>query len=138
MNEPAFPQSKEDEVCKMTYSGMTLRDYFASKALTGIMLWQVNGANKGLKCPPNPEDDLAKQAYEIADDISKNSMSPTHPIRLGLALNFSVFIYEIRQETAKAVKMARDAFDEAIAALDDVEDDFYKDVGQPTQLLQPI
>ncbi len=63
-------------------------------------------------------------------------MSPTHPIRLGLALNFSVFIYEIRQNTTKACKMARDAFDEAIAALDDVEDDFYKDATLIMQLLR--
>ena len=90
----------------------------------------ANGAQKNLAA------DQAQQAYEIADDISKNSLSPTHPIRLGLALNFSVFIYEIRQETAKAVKMARDAFDEAIANLDDVEDDFYKDATLIMQLLR--
>ena len=32
--------------------------------------------------------------------------------------------------------MARDAFDEAIAALDDVEDDFYKDATLIMQLLR--
>ena len=50
----------------------------------------ASGAQKNLAA------DQAQQAYEVADDISKTSMSPTHPIRLGLALNFSVFIYEIR------------------------------------------
>ena len=34
-------------------------------------------------------------AYQEAFDISKKEMQPTHPIRLGLALNFSVFYYEI-------------------------------------------
>ena len=37
----------------------------------------------------------SKKAYQDAFDIAKTSMQPTHPIRLGLALNFSVFFYEI-------------------------------------------
>jgi len=54
-------------------------------------------------------------------------LSSTHPLRLGLALNYSVFFYEIKQNANKACKMARDAFDDAIADLDDIDDDFYKD-----------
>jgi len=38
-----------------------------------------------------------------------------------------VFYYEIKNDSNKACKMARDAFDEAIADLDNVDDDFYKD-----------
>uniref|UniRef100_A0A4W5L1G2 Tyrosine 3-monooxygenase/tryptophan 5-monooxygenase activation protein, beta polypeptide like n=1 Tax=Hucho hucho TaxID=62062 RepID=A0A4W5L1G2_9TELE len=37
----------------------------------------------------------SQEAYKDAFEISKNDMQPTHPIRLGLALNFSVFYYEI-------------------------------------------
>jgi len=54
-------------------------------------------------------------------------MSSTHPIRLGLVLNYSVFYYEIKKNAIKACKLARDSFDEAIADLDNVEDEFYKD-----------
>lgn len=57
-------------------------------------------------------------------------------MRLGLALNFSVFYYEIRQNPNEACKMARDAFDEAIADLDDIDDDFYKDATLIMQLLR--
>ena len=58
------------------------------------------------------------ESYETADTKSKDCLAPTHPIRLGLILNYSVFYYEIKQNASKACKMARDAFDEAIADLD--------------------
>ena len=63
-------------------------------------------------------------------------MLSTHPIRLGLALNYSVFYYEISKDPKKACKMARDAFDDAIADLDNVEDEFYKDATLIMQLLR--
>ncbi|CAO2592923.1 14-3-3 protein theta [Lemmus lemmus] len=59
--------------------------------------------------------DNSQGAYQEAFDISKKEMQPTHPIRLGLALNFSVFYY------------AKTAFDEAIAELDTLNEDSYKD-----------
>ena len=34
-------------------------------------------------------------------------MDPTHPIRLGLALNYSVFHYEIENKPEKACQMAK-------------------------------
>ena len=66
-------------------------------------------------------------SYETAHSLAQECLLSTHPIRLGLALNYSVFYYEIMKNSTKACKMARDAFDEAIADLDNVEDEFYKD-----------
>lgn len=40
-------------------------------------------------------------------DIAKAKMQPTHPIRLGLALNFSVFYYEIINSPARACHLAK-------------------------------
>ena len=51
------------------------------------------------------------KAYEAAFDISKSEMAPTHPIRLGLALNYSVFYYEINNAPEKACQLAKQAFD---------------------------
>lgn len=47
-----------------------------------------------------------------------------------------MFYYEIMQNPEKACKMARDAFDEAIANLDDVQDEYYKDATLIMQLLR--
>ena len=55
---------------------------------------------------------------------------------MGLALNHSVFFYEIMQNPEKACNMARSAFDEAISDLDNVEDDDYKDATLIMQLLR--
>lgn len=57
-------------------------------------------------------------------------------MKLGLALNHSVFYYEIMQNPEKACNMARAAFDEAISDLDNVEDEDYKDATLIMQLLR--
>ena len=49
----------------------------------------------------------SQEAYEKAYEVAKGEMQPTHPIRLGLALNFSVFHYEIANKPDKACEMAK-------------------------------
>lgn len=49
----------------------------------------------------------SQQAYQEAFEISKKEMQPTHPIRLGLALNFSVFYYEILNSPEQACSLAK-------------------------------
>ncbi|KAG8580204.1 hypothetical protein GDO81_007194 [Engystomops pustulosus] len=78
----------------------------------------------------------SEEAYQQAFDISKEKMQPTHPIRLGLALNFSVFFYEILNSPEKACQLAKTAFDEAIAELDTLNEDSYKDSTLIMQLLR--
>lgn len=78
----------------------------------------------------------SQKAYQEAFDISKNKMQPTHPIRLGLALNFSVFYYEILNAPDKACQLAKQAFDDAIAELDTLNEDSYKDSTLIMQLLR--
>ncbi|KAL6048527.1 putative multifunctional chaperone ixodes scapularis multifunctional chaperone [Balamuthia mandrillaris] len=75
-------------------------------------------------------------AYKSATDIAATELPPTHPIRLGLALNFSVFNYEILNAPDKACQLAKQAFDEAIAELDTLSEDSYKDSTLIMQLLR--
>ncbi|XP_059456273.1 14-3-3-like protein G-BOX factor 14 kappa isoform X1 [Corylus avellana] len=75
-------------------------------------------------------------AYKAAQDIALVDLAPTHPIRLGLALNFSVFYYEILNSSEKACSMAKQAFEEAIAELDTLGEDSYKDSTLIMQLLR--
>ena len=68
----------------------------------------------------------AHGAYNQAMEVATTDLVVTHPIRLGLALNFSVFHYEVLGNPEEACKMARQAFEDAIAELDSVSEDSYK------------
>jgi len=75
-------------------------------------------------------------AYKAASDIAMTELPPTHPIRLGLALNFSVFYYEILNSPDRACRLAKAAFDDAIAELDTLNEESYKDSTLIMQLLR--
>jgi len=76
------------------------------------------------------------EAYQKALEIAEAQLPTTNPIRLGLALNFSVFYFEILNEPQKACDLAKKAFDEAISKLDDLTEDSYKDSTVIMQLLR--
>jgi 14-3-3 protein epsilon len=78
----------------------------------------------------------ARLAYEDASKVAEKDLVVTHPIRLGLALNYSVFQYEVLSNPDEACKMARTAFEDAIAELDNVAEDSYKDSTLIMQLLR--
>ena len=59
--------------------------------------------------------DKSLEAYKAATEVATTDLAPTHPIRLGLALNFSVFYYEILNSPDQACHLAKQAFDDAIA-----------------------
>jgi len=51
--------------------------------------------------------DASCNAYEEAEKLAKENMPPTQSTRLGLALNFSVFYYEIKNDPEKACQLAK-------------------------------
>ncbi|KAI0516233.1 hypothetical protein KFK09_008905 [Dendrobium nobile] len=87
----------------------------------------------------NDRKEAAEQslkAYQVASSTAEADLSPTHPIRLGLALNFSVFYYEIMNSPERACHLAKQAFDEAISELDSLSEESYKDSTLIMQLLR--
>lgn len=81
-------------------------------------------------------DEKAAEYYKQAFEIAKEELKPTHPIRLGLALNYSVCFYEILKDKKQACELAKNAFDEAISKLDKLEEADYKDSTLIMQLLR--
>merc|ERR1712146_517857 len=83
----------------------------------------------------------AEDAGKAADSYDKatghsSGLAPTHPIRLGLALNYSVFLYEVQAKQQEACSLAKQAFDDAIAELDTLDEESYKDSTLIMQLLR--
>jgi len=77
----------------------------------------------------------AAKHYQEASEVAEK-LSPTHPIRLGLALNYSVCYYEILKDHKKACELAKKAFDDAISKLDQLDESSYKDSTLIMQLLR--
>jgi len=85
--------------------------------------------------PRQQAADNALVAYKAASEVSQQLL-PTNPIRLGLALNFSVFYYEIMNAPDNAIQLAKQAFDNAIEQLESLTDETYKDSTLIMQLLR--
>jgi len=78
----------------------------------------------------------ALAAYKSASDLANAELKTTHPIRLGLALNFSVFYYEVMNDPSKACQLAKQAFDDAIADIEHLDEEQYKDSTTIMQLIR--
>jgi len=76
----------------------------------------------------------AGEAYEAA--LAVPPLPPTHPIRLGLALNYAVFHYEIINKPERACEIAKQALDDAIAELETPAEESYRDSTLFVQLLR--
>jgi 14-3-3 protein epsilon len=80
--------------------------------------------------------DASLNAYQEASDNAQ-SLSPVHPIVLGLALNFSVFYYEVMSDHEKACAIAKNTLDRAEKELpNDEDDENYRDAISIINLLK--
>ena len=75
----------------------------------------------------------ANQAYTEASEID---LQPCNPIKLGLALNFSVFKYEVLKDHQKACQLADDALQQALEKIDELEEDDFRDAKSIIELLK--
>jgi len=97
------------------------------------------------------DENSAGDAYDAAQKVANEKLASTNPIRLGLALNYSVYYYEIKNQPDKACQLAKNvshllmetsiqwclkAFDGAITDLDQLKVESYKDSTLIMQLLR--
>ncbi|EPY36568.1 tyrosine 3-monooxygenase/tryptophan 5-monooxygenase activation protein [Strigomonas culicis] len=81
------------------------------------------------------QKNLALDAYTKASQCI-STLKPTSPIRLGLALNFSVFYYEILKSPDKGCQLARQAFEEALSDPEVLNEEQHKEAALIMQLLR--
>jgi len=121
----------EDNLIKKASNGESKVFYEKMKADYYRYIAEFTSGDEKAKASEN-----ARKAYEAAKEVAEKDLAVTHPIRLGLILNYSVFQYEVLQNPEEACKMARTAFEDAIAELDNVAEDSYKDSTLIMQLLR--
>ncbi|KAI6654246.1 14-3-3 protein 8 isoform X2 [Oopsacas minuta] len=83
-------------------------------------------------------DSVAQNSLKAYNEALDKSIELEHTdtIKLGLALNFSVFYYEIMKKQSMAIDLAKKSFDEALASIDQLQDSEYKDATLILQLLR--
>lgn len=77
----------------------------------------------------------ALEHYKLAQEICTN-LNACNPIRLGLALNFSVFHYEAMNNHAEACRLGEAALTEALEKIDDVDEETFRDAKSIIELLK--
>jgi len=78
----------------------------------------------------------ALSAYQEACTIAEKSLNACNSIRLGLALNFSVFHYEVMQDVRKACELGDKALQDALDKLDDCDEETFRDAQSIIELLR--
>jgi len=86
--------------------------------------------------PTKGFDKRSSASYKSAYTLATQSLPPTHPVRLGVALNYSVCYFEVMKDKREACELAKTAFDQAIAKLDNLEESDYKDSTLIMQLIR--
>jgi hypothetical protein len=75
----------------------------------------------------------ALKAYNQANEIT---LPPCNPIKLGLALNFSVFHYEVMKNHKAACDLADQSLQDALDKIDELEEDDFRDAKSIIELLK--
>ncbi|XP_020549221.1 14-3-3-like protein GF14 iota isoform X2 [Sesamum indicum] len=141
-----YRQKVEDELSKICYDILSVIDkHLIPSSGSGeatVFYYKMKGDYYRYLAEFKTDQDKKEAAeqslkgYEAASAAASTELPSTHPIRLGLALNFSVFYYEIMNSPERACHLAKQAFDEAIADLDSLSEESYKDSTLIMQLLR--
>ncbi len=80
--------------------------------------------------------DGALDFYNQATEVSEKDLGACNPIRLGLALNFSVFHYEVMNDHKKACELGEAALQSALEKIDDCDEETFRDAKSIIELLK--
>ena len=78
----------------------------------------------------------ALEYYNKATDIANKDLDACNPIRLGLALNFSVFYFEVMNDHKKACELGEHALQTALEKIDDCDEETFRDAKSIIELLK--
>jgi 14-3-3 protein epsilon len=121
----------EDELTKMCNNVLNILDSYllkrAEDAEAKVFYLKMKGDyNRYIAeyAQGDLKDKVSQAALDSYDAASKDAsnLSPIHPISLGLALNFSVFHYEVMGDHDKACSIARDILDVANEEMKKIEE----------------
>lgn len=74
--------------------------------------------------------------YDQATTVSTADLGACNPIRLGLALNFSVFHFEVMNDHKKAIELGETALQNALEKIDDCDEETFRDAKSIIELLK--
>eukprot|EP00053_Salpingoeca_punica_P015888 m.147343 g.147343 ORF g.147343 m.147343 type:complete len:238 (-) comp16826_c0_seq1:1853-2566(-) len=122
LNEELLPQSRQAEE-RVFYLKLKADYYrYLSEVLTGTDRDEVV--------------ESALLAYKEADSIAHKELPPTHPVRLGVSLNQSVFFFETLNSSDRACETARTAYNLAVDELNRLSEKEFQDSAVVLQLLR--
>jgi hypothetical protein len=79
---------------------------------------------------------VKKEALKAYNEANGITLAPCNPIKLGLALNFSVFHYEVMKDPKTACVLADTALQAALEKIDDLAEDDFRDAKSIIELLK--
>ncbi|CAI2379205.1 unnamed protein product [Moneuplotes crassus] len=122
VNNDCLPKSKEEEA-RVFYLKM-VGDYYryTAETATGSKLEEVT--------------ENAAKFYQQATEAAEKELKPFNSNRLGLALNYSVFWYELKNDSSKACEIAEKALNGARDEIDNMENEEARDALSIIELLK--
>ena len=81
-------------------------------------------------------EEVKQKALEAYTEANQITLPPCNPIKLGLALNFSVFHYEVMKNHKAACDLADEALQSALDKIDELEEEDFRDAKSIIELLK--
>lgn len=81
-------------------------------------------------------EQVKREALKAYQEAQQLTLPPCNPIKLGLALNFSVFHYEVMKDHKQACKLADEALQSALEKIDELDEESFRDAKSIIELLK--